>query len=71
MAKPKESYTPATTPEENCYCPQYASFDSVYSGDLDDKGTYPDDFEARDAKVDATRREFGKAIPAGDGPGVD
>ena len=70
MATPKESYTPATTPEDNNYCPQSGQYDRAYSGDLNDCGTYPDNFAERDARVDATRTEFHKGIPAGTGPGV-
>ena len=55
---PKESYTPATTPEDNNYCPLSGQYDRAYSGDLNDCGTYPDNFEERDARVDATREEF-------------
>jgi len=67
MAKAKETYTPATTPEDNNYCPQRGSFDPCYSGHLDNQDT---EYETRDAQLEATRKEFGKAIPAGTGPGV-
>lgn len=60
----------ATTPEDNDYCPQGANYDRAYSGDMTDWGAHADDCEARDAKVDATRKEFGRGIPAGTGPGV-
>jgi hypothetical protein len=70
MAKAKESYTPATTPEDNGYCPQAGQFDYAYSGDLTDFGPNKDDYEERDAKVNSTRKEFGKAIPAGTGPAL-
>jgi len=62
-----KGYAPKTTPLENGYCPQSATFDSCYSGDLNEQDT---EYETRDAKVEATRKEFGKAIPAGTGPGV-
>jgi len=62
-----KGYVPKTTPLENGYCPQRGSFDPCYSGHLDNQDT---DYEARDARVDATRTEFHKAIPAGTGPGV-
>ena len=65
--KPKESYTPATTPEDNDYCPQAGQYDPCYSGDLTEFET---EFETRDAKVEATRKEFHEGIPAGTGPGI-
>jgi hypothetical protein len=59
----------ATTPEDNDYCPQSGTYDRVYSGDMTERSNQ-EEFEQRDAKVDATRKEFGKGIPAGTGPGV-
>ena len=61
---PKDPAVPtATTAEDNDYCPQGANFDRCYSGDLDEFDT---EFESRDAKVDATRAEFGRT-PASKG----
>ena len=56
MADPK--IPTATTPEDNGYCSQGANYDRAYSGDLNDLGANADGYEARDAKVDATRSEF-------------
>lgn len=56
MSKPTKPDDPtATSPEDNNYCPQRSSFHEVYSGDLTVQDT---EFEARDAKVDATRSDF-------------
>jgi hypothetical protein len=68
---PADAAVPAaTTPADNGYCPQSASFDGAYSGDLDDCGDCPDDYAERDARVDATRAEFARDRPW-KGPGVD
>jgi len=68
--KARETYTPATTPADNNYCPQGSTFDDAYNGDLTNFDTTRDPFEERDARVEATRKEFGKGIPAGDGPAL-
>ena len=57
MPKTDTKVPSATTPEDNGYCPQDSSYDHCYSGDLTEQDT---EFEARDAKVDATRAEFHK-----------
>ena len=57
---PRDSKVPAaTTSEDNDYCPQGANYDRAYSGDLTER-TNEEEFEQRDAKVDATRSEFAK-----------
>lgn len=55
----------ATTPADNDYCPQSGVYDRVYSGDLTERGNQ-EEFEQRDARVDATRNEFGRT-PASKG----
>ena len=55
MADPK--VPTATTPADNDYCPQGANYDRVYSGDLNERGNQ-EEFEERDARVDATRSGF-------------
>lgn len=47
----------ATTPADNDYNPQHGNYDPVYSGDLGERGDQ-EEFEERDARVDATRAEF-------------
>jgi hypothetical protein len=47
----------ATTPEDNGYDPQCGTYDSCYSGDLTERGNQ-EEFEERDARVDATRSGF-------------
>jgi hypothetical protein len=47
----------ATTPADNDYCPQSGTYDRVYSGDMTERGDQ-EEFEERDARVDATRSGF-------------
>lgn len=63
MADPK--IPTATTPADNDYCSQAGQYDRVYSGDMSERGDQ-EEFEDRDAKVDATRAEFHKT-PASKG----
>lgn len=63
MAAPK--VPTATTPADNNYCPQGGTYDDVYSGDMTERGDQ-EEFEQRDARVDATRAEFHKT-PASKG----
>lgn len=67
MADPK--IPTATTPADNDYCPQGGNYDRAYSGDLNER-TNEEEFEERDARVDATRSEFGKT-PASKGVNDD
>ena len=48
----------ATTPSDNGYDPQCGAYDPCYSGDLDKQDR---EFEARDARVAATRAEFARS----------
>ena len=65
MAAPK--IPTATTPADNDYCPQAGTYDDVYSGDMTERGNQ-EEFEERDARVNATRAEFhkNKASTTGD-----
>ncbi len=67
MARSTTKVPTATTPADNNYCPQAGTYDDVYSGDLTERGNQTE-YEQRDAKVDATRAEFGRPKPS---KGVD